>query len=70
MNLDFRKLVKVGNHYYKLQKVDKYNPIGDVLAEVHLFKVLNNLTIGETGFILLENDSFMLQENGISKFYI
>lgn len=70
MNLDFRKLVKVGNHYYKLQKVDKYNPIGDSLAEVSLFKVLNNLTIGETGFILLENDSFMLQENGISKFYI
>lgn len=70
MNLDFRTLVKVGNHYYKLQKVDKYNPMGEELAEVHLFKVLNNLTIGETGFILLENDSFMLQENGISKFYI
>lgn len=70
MNLDFRKLVKVGNHYYKLQKVDKYNPIGDTLSEVSLFKVLNNLSIGEQSFILLENDSFMLQENGISKFYI
>jgi len=70
MNLDFRKLVKVGNHYYKLQKVDKYNPIGDSLPEVSLFKVLDNLSIGETGFILLENDSYLLQENAISKFYI
>ena len=70
MNLDFKKLIKVGNHYYKLQKVDKYNPIGDSLAEVSLFKVLNNLSIGQQSFILLENDSFMLQENAISKFYI
>ncbi len=70
MNLNFKKLIKVGNHYYKLQKVDKYNPIGDSLPEVHLFKVLNNLSTGAQSFILLENDSFMLQENGISKFYI
>ena len=70
MNLDFRRLVKVANHYYKLQKVDKYNPIGDSLCEVHLIKVLNNLSIGQQNFILLENDSYMLQENAISKFYI
>lgn len=70
MNLDFRKIVKVGNHYFQLEKVDKYNPIANGLSYVSLFKILGNISPVDYDFILLENDAYMLQENGVSKFYI
>ena len=70
MNLDFRTIVKVGVHYFQLEKVDKYNPIANGLSYVSLFKILRNISPMEYDFILLEDDSYMLQENGVSKFYI
>lgn len=70
MNLDFRKIVKVGNHYFQLEKVDKYNPIANNLCYVSLFKILGEISPVDYDFILLENDAFMLQENGVNKFYI
>lgn len=70
MDLDFRKIVKVGNHYYQLHKVDKYNPIGNTLSHVSLFKILAEVQPLEYEYILLETDYYMLQENGINKFYI
>jgi hypothetical protein len=70
MNLDFRTIVKVGVHYFQLEKVDKYNPIANGLSYVSLFKILRNISPVEYDFILLEDDSYMLQENGVSKFYI
>ena len=70
MNLDFRKIVKVGNHYFQLEKVDKYNPIANNLCYVSLFKILGEISPVDYDFILLENDAFMLQENGSSRFYI
>jgi hypothetical protein len=70
MNLDFRKIVKVGNHYFQLEKVDKYNPIANGLSYVSLFKILRNISPVDYDYILLEDDSYMLQENGSSKFYI
>jgi hypothetical protein len=70
MNLDFRKIIKVGNHYFQLQKVDKYNPIANSLCYVSLFKILGNISPVDYDFILLENDAYMLQENGVSRFYI
>jgi len=69
-NLDFRKIIKVGNHFFQLQKVDKYNPIANGLSYVSLFKILGELQPEDYDYILLENDAFMLQENGVSKFYI
>jgi len=69
-NLDFRKIVKVGKHYFQLQKVDKYNPIANGLSYVSLFKILGNIAPADFDFILLEDDNYMLQENGISRFYI
>jgi hypothetical protein len=69
-NLDFRKIIKVGNHFFQLQKVDKYNPIANGLSYVSLFKILGELEPQDFDYILLENDAFMLQENGVSKFYI
>jgi hypothetical protein len=69
-NLDFRKIIKVGNHFYQLQKVDKYNPIANGLSYVSLFKILGELQPEDYDYILLENDFYMLQENGVSKFYI
>ena len=70
MNLDFRKIIKVGNHYFQLEKVDKYNPIANGLCYVSLFKILRNISPVDYDFILLEDDSYMLQENGSSRFYI
>jgi len=69
-NLDFRKIIKVGNHFFQLQKVDKYNPIANGLSYVSLFKILADLEPEDFDYILLENDAFMLQENGVNKFYI
>jgi len=69
-NLDFRRVIKVGNHFFQLQKVDKYNPIANGLSYVSLFKILAELEPEDFDFILLENDFFMLQENGVNKFYI
>lgn len=69
-NLDFRRIIKVGNHFFQLQKVDKYNPIANGLSYVSLFKILGDISAVDFDFILLENDAFMLQENGVSKFYI
>jgi hypothetical protein len=70
MNLDFRTIVKVGVHYFQLEKVDKYNPIANGLCYVSLFKILRNVSPADYDFILLEDDSYMLQENGTSRFYI
>jgi hypothetical protein len=69
-NLDFRKIIKLGNHFFQLQKVDKYNPMANGLSKVSLFKILADLQPEDFDFILLENDSYMLQENGVNKFYI
>lgn len=70
MNLDFRKIIKVGNHYFQLEKVDKYNPIANGLSYISLFKILGNISPVDYDFILLENDAYMLQENGVNRFYI
>ena len=70
MELDFRKIIKVGNHFFQLEKVDKYNPIANGLSYVSLFKILGNISPADYDFILLEDDSYMLQENGVSRFYI
>ena len=70
MNLDFRKIVKVGNHFFQLEKVDKYNPISNNLCYVSLFKILGEISPVDYDFILLENDAYMLQENGVNRFYI
>jgi hypothetical protein len=69
-NLDFRKIIKVGVHYFQLEKVDKYNPIANGLSYVSLFKILRNVSPVDYDYILLENDAYMLQENGSSRFYI
>jgi hypothetical protein len=70
MDLDFRKIVKVGKHYYQLQKVDRFNPIANTTSFVSLFKILKDLQPTDYDFILLETDYYMLQENGVSRFYI
>lgn len=69
-NLDFRRIIKVGNHYFQLQKVDKYNPIANGLSKVSLFKILTSIAPVDFDYILLEDDFYMLQENGSSRFYI
>ncbi len=69
-NLNFRKIIKINNHYFELHKIDKYNPIANSLCRVSLYKILTDLQPIDYDYILLEDSNFMLQENGISKFYI
>jgi hypothetical protein len=70
MDLDFRRIIKVGKHFYQLQKVDRFNPIANTTSFVSLFKILKDLQPTDYDFILLETDFYMLQENGVSRFYI
>jgi hypothetical protein len=70
MDLDFRRIIKVGKHFYQLQKVDRFNPIANTTSYVSLFKILKDLQPTDYDFILLETDFYMLQENGVSRFYI
>ena len=70
MDLDFRKIIKVGKHFYQLQKVDRFNPIANTTSFVSLFKILKDLQPTDYDYILLETDYYMLQENGVSRFYI
>jgi len=71
LDLDFRRLIKVGKHFFRLIKVDKYNPVADGLSEVSLLKVLEGLRFSDFDYILLEDGtSYLLQQNGVSKIYI
>jgi hypothetical protein len=69
-NLDFARLIKVDNQYYKLIKIENFDPNGRVLAKVSLLKVLYDTDFGELNYILQEDTNFLLQENGVNKFYI
>lgn len=70
-NLDFRRLIKIDNHYFRLIKVDKYNPINNELCEVTLFKVLKDLEFADVDYIMQQDGtSFIQQQNGRSKIYI
>jgi hypothetical protein len=69
-NIDFARLIKIHNQYYKLIKIENFNPNSDTLAKVHLFKVLYDTNFGTLNYLLQENTSYLLQENGINKFYI
>jgi hypothetical protein len=62
-NLDFARLIKVGNHYYILISIENYNPNGDGLAKAQLFKIKEGLLQQDLNFILQENDDYLLQEN-------
>jgi hypothetical protein len=70
MNLDFRKIVKVGKHFFQLQKVDKYNPIANGLSYVSLFKILGNQHLLDYDFILLGMMPICYRKTGLSRFYI
>lgn len=69
-NIDFARLIKIDNQYYKLLKIEQFNPNGDTLTKVSLLKVLYDTNFGDLNFILQEDTNFLLQENGTNKFYI
>ncbi len=68
-NLEFNSLIKIGNHYFRLQKIEQYNPYANALCSVTLLKVNSGLT-ATAPFLLNEDGTYLLQENGIDKFYI
>jgi hypothetical protein len=68
-NLDFKSLIKVNNHYFRIQKIEQYNPYTNTPCSVSLIKVLTGLNI-VVPFLLNEDGTYLLQENGTNKFYI
>lgn len=68
--LDFARLIRIGNNYFILSKIEEYTPNGESLAKVTLIKVSRNLAIQDLFFILQEDGNFLLQENNSSRFYI
>jgi hypothetical protein len=68
-NLEFSSLIKVGNHYFRIQKIEQYNPYSNGLCLVTLIKVISGLEV-VVPFLLNEDGTYLLQENGSSKFYI
>lgn len=68
-NLEFNSLIKVGNHYFRIQKIEQYNPYANGLCLVTLIKVISGL-FSTAPYLLNEDGTYLLQENGTSKFYI
>jgi hypothetical protein len=68
-NLEFNSLIKVGNHYFRIQKIEQYNPYANGLCLVTLIKIISGL-FSTAPYLLNEDGTYLLQENGTSKFYI
>ncbi|MBV7534054.1 hypothetical protein [Chitinophaga sp. sic0106] len=65
--LDFKKLVKVDNLYYKLNKVEGYSPLTNDVTKVELFKTIVQVEIVKPGFILHEDGGYLLHDDGSSR---
>ncbi|ASZ14515.1 hypothetical protein KTO58_01230 [Chitinophaga pendula] len=61
--LDFKRLVKVNNVYYKLNKVPGYDPLNEGSTQVELFKTAVKVSIEKPGFLLHGNDGYLLHDD-------
>lgn len=61
--LDFKQLVKVDNTYFKLNKIDQYNPISQQLTRVELFKTSVQVEIERPGFWKWSDDGYFLHND-------
>ncbi|WP_212005755.1 hypothetical protein [Chitinophaga sp. HK235] len=61
--LDFKKLVKIDNTYFRLNKVSSYNPLGNELTQVELFKSSVRVEIERPGFIKWSDDGYLLHSD-------
>lgn len=65
--LDFKKLVKVDNIYFKLNKIDGYSPLTNDVTRVELFKTVVQVEIVKPGFILHEDGGYLIHDDGSSR---
>lgn len=65
--LDFKRLVKIDNIYFKLNKIDTYNPLANDVTRVELFKTIVQVEIVRPGFILHEDGGYLLHADGSSR---
>ena len=65
--LDFKKLVKVDNIYFKLNKIDGYSPLTNDVTRVELFKTVVQVEVVKPGFILHEDGGYLIHEDGSSR---
>lgn len=61
--LDFKKLVKIDNTYFRLNKVSNYNPLGNELTQVELFKSSVRVEIERPGFLKWSDDGYVLHSD-------
>lgn len=61
--LDFKKLVKVDNTYFKLNKIDQYNPLANEVTRVELFKTATQVEIERPGFWKWSDDGYVLHSD-------
>lgn len=61
--LDFKKLVKVDNTYFKLNKVMNYKPLGSDLTMVELFKTAVKVEIERPGFLKWSDEGYLLHSD-------
>lgn len=65
--LDFKKLVKIDNIYFKLNKIDGYSPLTNDVTRVELFKTIVQVEVVRPGFILHEDGGYLLHADGSSR---
>jgi hypothetical protein len=65
--LDFKKLVKIDNLYFKLNKIDGYSPLTNDVTRVELFKTIVQVEVVRPGFILHEDGGYLLHSDGSSR---
>lgn len=65
--LDFKKLVKVDNIYFKLNKIDGYSPLSRDVTKVELFKTVVTVEVVKPGFILWSDAGYLLNADGSSR---
>lgn len=61
--LDFKNLVKIDNTYFKLNKVEQYNPLSEEVTRVELFKTAVQVEVVRPGFILHEDGGYLLHSD-------
>jgi hypothetical protein len=61
--LDFKRLVKVDNTYFKLNKVAQYNPLAKQMTRVELFKSTVRVEVERPGFLKWSDDGYLLHSD-------
>jgi len=61
--LDFKRLVKVDNTYFKLNKIENYKPLGTELTRAELFKTAVKVEIERPGFIKWSDEGYLLHSD-------